>query len=97
MQDIFTLAEAARELGLKSADGLRTQVHRGRLEARLIGKTWVITRAELERYRERSFGQAGRPPKVSASHPVPKVSAAVVQGPVGTASHPVPRGSATRS
>jgi hypothetical protein len=69
MQDILTLAEAARELGLKSADGLRTQVHRGRLTARLIGKTWVITRDELERYRARSLGQVGRPSLVDQRPP----------------------------
>ena len=96
MQDIFTLTEAARELGLKSADGLRTQVHRGRLQASLVGKTWVITRDELERYRERSIGQAGRPPKASASHPVPRASATHLV-PRGRATHLVPRGRATRS
>lgn len=61
MDDILTLAEMADELGLQSADGLRTQVHRGRLKARLIGKTWVVSRAELERYRRDSLGKVGRP------------------------------------
>jgi hypothetical protein len=97
MQDIFTLAEAARELGLKSADGLRTQVHRGRLQASLVGKTWVITRDELERYRAQSLGQLGRPgPHGTAFSPVPKATAKVLAPPRATASSPVPRGSARR-
>lgn len=58
----MTLAEAAELLG-RSPDTLRTQARNGRLEARLIGKTWVTTRAAVERYRETSLGQPGRPPK----------------------------------
>lgn len=58
--DIITLAEAGEILG-RSATTLRHQVAAGRLQARLIGKTWITTRAEVERYRRESLGQPGRP------------------------------------
>jgi hypothetical protein len=80
MDDIITLAEAGELLG-RSATTLRHQVKAGSLRARLIGKTWVTTRDEVERYRRESLGQPGRPPRASATHPVPK----------GRATHPVPR------
>jgi excisionase family DNA binding protein len=59
---LLTLAEAAAQLGL-AASTLRNQIHNGRLRARLVGKTWTITSAELERYRRESVGKAGRPRK----------------------------------
>src|SRR5262245_11211772 len=58
--DIITLAEAGALLG-RSPTTLRSQVKAGRLRARLIGKTWVTTRVEVERYRRESLGQPGRP------------------------------------
>ncbi len=61
--DILTLAEAGELLG-RSATTLRAQVKNGRLQARLIGKTWVTTRTEVERYRRDSLGQPGRPANV---------------------------------
>jgi hypothetical protein len=39
------------------------QVKAGRLGARLIGKTWVTTRADVERYRLDHLGRLGRPRK----------------------------------
>jgi excisionase family DNA binding protein len=57
---MLTLAEAARELGVAHAT-LRHQVQLGRMEARLFGKTYVITQDELERYRATSLGKPGRP------------------------------------
>ncbi len=56
---MLTLAEAAARLGL-SASTLRHQVHVGRLRARLIGKTYVVTERELVRYRAESLGRPGR-------------------------------------
>lgn len=56
----LTLAEAARELGL-AASTLRHQVQAGRLRARLVGKTYVVTAGELERYRREHLGRVGRP------------------------------------
>jgi excisionase family DNA binding protein len=60
INDILTLAEAADELGLGSST-LRHQAQKGVLRARLIGKTWVTTKAELDRYRSEHLGRAGRP------------------------------------
>lgn len=59
LNEIMTLAEAAPLLGL-SPETLRVQARKGRLAARLIGKTWVTTRSAIERYREQSLGQPGR-------------------------------------
>ena len=56
----LTLSEAAEELGL-SATTLRHQVQAGRLRARLVGKTYVVARREVERYRAEQLGKAGRP------------------------------------
>jgi excisionase family DNA binding protein len=47
--DQFTLAEAAVLIG-RSPSTLRHQAQRGTLRARLIGKTWVVTRRDLDRY-----------------------------------------------
>jgi excisionase family DNA binding protein len=56
---VLTLAEAAARLGL-AASTLRHQVQAGRLRARLVGKTYVVTTREVERYRAESLGQPGR-------------------------------------
>ena len=45
----YTLSEAGVLIG-RSSSTLRHQVHRRRLKARLVGKTWVVTSAELDRY-----------------------------------------------
>ena len=55
----LTLAEAATRLGV-SHSTLRNQVKNGRLRATLIGKTWVVTPREVERYRAESLGRVGR-------------------------------------
>jgi excisionase family DNA binding protein len=60
INDILTLAEAAEQLGLGSST-LRHQAQKGVLRARLIGKTWVTTKAEVARYRHEHLGQVGRP------------------------------------
>ena len=57
---MLTLTEAADELGL-AASTLRHQVQAGRLGARLVGKTYVITARELARYRAEHLGKPGRP------------------------------------
>jgi hypothetical protein len=60
LDDIISLADAGAELGI-SAETLRTQVRRGRLQARCVGKTWITTRQEVARYRRESLGRVGRP------------------------------------
>lgn len=59
LKDVISLAEAAEELGL-GASTLRHQAQDGRLEARVVGKTWITTRQEVERYRLEILGQKGR-------------------------------------
>jgi excisionase family DNA binding protein len=57
---VLTLIEAADELGL-AASTLRHQVQAGRLRARLVGKTYVVSPREVERYRREHLGKLGRP------------------------------------
>lgn len=57
---LLTLTQAGAELGV-SPSTLRSQVRNGRLRATLVGKTYVVTPAEVERYRRESLGNAGRP------------------------------------
>jgi excisionase family DNA binding protein len=58
----LTLAQAADRLGVSPAT-LRSQVGKGRLRAHMIGKTWTVSRKEVERYRLESVGRVGRPKK----------------------------------
>ena len=51
--DWISLSTASRELGV-AHDTLRAQVHRGKLAATKIGRDWLISRDELERYRRES-------------------------------------------
>ena len=65
----LTLAEAGDRLGL-SAVTLRRQVGRGRLKARLIGKTYIVSEREVERYAAESKGRKGRHASASRNrHP----------------------------
>jgi len=59
---MLTLAQAAEQLGL-SPTTLRNQVLAGKLRAELVGKTYVVTPAEVERYRAERLGRIGRPRK----------------------------------
>ena len=59
LDDIITLAEGGALLGLAPVT-LRAQAARGVLRARRIGKTWVTTREEVERYRREHLGKHGR-------------------------------------
>ncbi len=63
----MTLAEMAKRLGHKSADGLRWQVHRGILAAELIGKTYVVSEDEFDRYLREHAGKPGRKAKADAA------------------------------
>jgi excisionase family DNA binding protein len=56
---MLTLAQAGALLGVSPAT-LRSQVRNGRLRATLVGKTWVVTPDEVERYRVESLGRPGR-------------------------------------
>ncbi len=65
---MLTLSEAAAQLGL-AASTLRHQVQAGRLRARLVGKTYVVTAGEVERYRAEHLGRPGRPSHRSVPRP----------------------------
>jgi excisionase family DNA binding protein len=58
--DFVSLAEAAQMLHVRPAT-LRAQVHRGKLAATKIGRDWLVSRAEVTRYRTESAkrGRAG--------------------------------------
>lgn len=64
IEDVVTLAEAAERLGVTPST-LRHQAQAGRLHARLIGKTWVTTADEVERYRRANLGRHGRPSPIN--------------------------------
>jgi hypothetical protein len=66
LDDIISLADAAEDLGIDPS-GLRAQAAAGRIEAKLVGKTWITTRQEVERYRAERLGRVGRPPAGHAS------------------------------
>lgn len=61
LDTLLSLAEAAESLGVASST-LRNQANAGRLHGRVIGKTWITTIAEVERYRIESLGRPGRKP-----------------------------------
>jgi excisionase family DNA binding protein len=56
---MITLVEAAARLGLAPAT-LRHQVERGRLAATKLGRDWLVSDAEVERYRATRLGRMGR-------------------------------------
>jgi excisionase family DNA binding protein len=72
LDDVIDLHDAATELGL-SGTTLRYQASVGRLAAKVVGKTWITTRQEVERYRRENLGRRGRPrtAPVSAGDAVP--------------------------
>lgn len=47
---LIGLAEAAELLGVSHAT-LRAQIWRGRLNAEKVGRDWIVTGAEIRRYR----------------------------------------------
>lgn len=51
--ELLTLRQASRELAVAHAT-LRAQVHRGKLKATKVGRDWLVTRDEIERYRRDS-------------------------------------------
>jgi excisionase family DNA binding protein len=56
--ELVSLHEASRQLGV-AHDTLRAQIHRGKLLAVKIGRDWLVSQAEIERYRNVSK----RPPR----------------------------------
>ena len=59
-QDLITVAAAAKELGL-TPSGIRNAIMYGTLTpVRVDGRTNMIPRAEVERYRAEHLGRRGR-------------------------------------
>jgi excisionase family DNA binding protein len=62
-EELLSVAEAAQELGL-TPPAVRRAIMRGLIEpVRLDGRTNVISRAQLEKYRAEHRGRMGRPAK----------------------------------
>jgi excisionase family DNA binding protein len=59
---LLTLTEAAAVLGLEQST-LRRQIGRGSLKARKVGPIWVVTVAEVDRYRAEHLGRMKGPTK----------------------------------
>jgi excisionase family DNA binding protein len=64
----YSLAQAAELLGL-SPGTLNVQARRGRLRARKIGDRWIVSAAEVERYRRDVLGKPGWTAKVKPDAP----------------------------
>jgi hypothetical protein len=62
---LIGITEAAARLGI-TANGLRQQADSGVLRAVLIGRSWVTTEREVERYRREHLGKVGPKPKTAA-------------------------------
>lgn len=59
----MTLTEAGALLGLAPAT-LRRQLNNGVIKGTMVGKTWTVSKAEVEKYRLNHLGRKGRRPKV---------------------------------
>jgi len=63
--DIMTVAEAAKELGL-SERAVQDRLQRGVMRGRRIGeRVWVVSRAEVDKWKERGKIRPGRPRRES--------------------------------
>jgi len=60
--EVITLREASKRIDV-SVSTLRKQAEAGTLSAMLMGKTWVVTLPEIERYARENKGKPGRKPK----------------------------------
>lgn len=58
MSDLMSLSQASAEIGV-SAQTLKIQAQHGRLRAEKIGRDWLVTRAEVDRYRREVRGTRG--------------------------------------
>ncbi len=61
-QEVLSLVDAGERLGV-SAHTLRRSVLRGTLRGVKVGKTWLVTAEEVERYARENKGKPGRKPK----------------------------------
>jgi excisionase family DNA binding protein len=62
-QELLSVAAAAEELGI-TPDAIRGAIKRGLIEpVRLDGRTNLIPRAQVDKYRAKHRGRMGRPAK----------------------------------
>ncbi|GEM_PF-7027626 len=61
LRGYITLGELARRAGLKGTGGLRTQIERGVLSARKIGRDWWVREEDAQLYLALHAGKRGRP------------------------------------
>jgi len=59
MEGYMTLPELAARLGLKSIGSLRAQILRGALQAEKVGRDWIVSEPEAERYARENRGRRG--------------------------------------
>jgi len=60
MTDLISVPDAARAFG-RSRSALRKAIHRGRLPARRIGGTWILTTTDVADYIASTHGRGRRP------------------------------------
>lgn len=63
---LLRLREAAAHLGI-TADTLRAQIRRERLNATKFGRDWLVDESEVVRYEWTSLGRSGHPARVVAA------------------------------
>jgi excisionase family DNA binding protein len=61
-EELMTTAQVAETLGL-TEQAVRLRLKRGHMAGRKVGRDWIVTRAEVERWRERGRMRAPRKPK----------------------------------
>jgi excisionase family DNA binding protein len=59
-EEMLTLTEAAELIGLDSS-GLRRAILAGKLPATKFGKTWIVSREDVERWNAEQRKPVGRP------------------------------------
>ena len=64
--DVLTVTQAAERLGVHRTTLLH-QIRNGALNAKKLGHQWIITAAEIERYRHAHLGRQGF---ASPDHPL---------------------------
>ncbi len=60
--EVLSLQQAGQRIG-RSPHTLRRAAERGTLQATKIGKTWLTTAREVDRYSHENMGKPGRKPK----------------------------------
>ena len=62
--DYLTTTQAALRLEI-TVDAVKQYCHRGKLQAMKVGRQWMISKKEIERYSKEQSGKIGRPKTIS--------------------------------